>query len=519
MAQQVMGLDLGSHAVKAAVVRFGLRGRELVRVGSEPVTLDAEGRGSWFETLGAAGRLFARLGKDVDVIHCALPGEEVTVKTIELPIGAARRADQVLRYELDELLPYDIDDAVFDQLELGRDGERIHMLTATALRRRIEALIDGLAGHGVDPREIGVAPLAYRLPAAGGTPASAAGELTAVLDFGHQRTNVLIRDEKVITARTILRGGRDLTARLAESGRIGFAEAESYKQGGLSGRVGEILRQALQPLLREVRQTIAGHLAAGGGRVKRVTICGGGSLLGGLDLLLADELGVPVERGGAETESGGRGRDTEGAPQVFALAAHLADREQIPRGKRINLRRGELAFKGDYQHLRRRAIRAGLCLAAVLAAWIFSNYAEYRSLEQEAADLRERLAALSLEYLGREVLDGKEIDALLGQTTEQKRPYPEYDAFDILVELSRRIPATVVHDIELLDIRPKRITVKAVVDANLAGDAGPEALTPTDLIKQELEQYKDCFTAVRMGKVQTVGERKRYEMEIESKCP
>ncbi len=519
MAQQVMGLDIGSHSVKAVVVRFGLRGRELVRFGAEPVALDEQGRGSPEAVMDAAGRLWQKLGQGTDVVHCALPGEEVTVKTIDLPVGAGRRIEQVLRYELDELLPYDIDEAIFDQVELGRDGERVNLLTATALRKRIETLISGLGGRGIDPREIGVAPLAYR-HFSGTEPVGGKEELVAVVDLGHQRTNVMIREQRVVTARTILRGGRDLTARLADVGRIPFSEAEAYKrQGGISGKVGEVLRTALEPLVREVRQTVAGHVAAGGGRIRRVLLCGGGSLLGGLDGLLANELGVPVERQGADLGSSQRGRDQDQAPEVFLLAQHLGGREQVPKGRRINLRRGDLSFKGDFQHLRRRMVWAAFLVLAVLLAWIFGNYAEFRVLEQESAGLEERLLARSREYLGREVLSQEEINGLLGQTVEQKRPYPEFDAFDILVELSRRIPPTVVHDVEILDIRPKRITLKAVVDANLAGDAGPEALTPTDLIKQELEKYEDCFTAVRMGKVQTVGERKRYEMEIESKCP
>jgi general secretion pathway protein L len=519
MAQQVMGLDLGSHAVKAVVVRFGLRGRELVRHGAEPVVLDDQRRGSPSEILAAAGRLWLRLGQGVDVIHCALPGEDVTVKTVDLPAGAARRIEQVLRYELDELLPYDIEDAIFDHVELGRDGERISLLTATVLRKRIEALITGLAGQGIDPREVGVAPLAYR-HFVGEAAAEGAAELVAVLDLGHQRTNVMIREERVITARTILRGGRDLTARLAEVGKIAFSEAEAYKrQSGIAGKVGEVLRGALEPLVREVRQTIGGHLAAGGGRIKRVLLCGGGSQLTGLEALLANELGVPVERSGADLGSGSRNRDADQGPEVFLLAQHLGGREQVPRNRRINLRRGALSFKGDFQHLRRRMVWAGFCLLAVLLAWIFHNYAEYSALEDESAGLQDRLLQRSREYLGREVVSRQEIDALLGQTTEQKRPFPEFDAFDVLVELSRRIPPAVVHDVELLEIRPKRVTIKATVDVSLASDAGPEALTPTDLIKQELEKYEECFTAVRMGKVQTVGERKRYEMEIDSKCP
>ena len=116
-----------------------------------------------------------------------------------------------------------------------------------------------------------------------------------------------------------------------------------------------------------------------------------------------------------------------------------------------------------------------------------------------------------------------------------------------MVELSNRIPTSVVHDIEFLEIKPKRITIKGVVNADLRGGGAtnqPQAggqetlgdtpaaasdedtdtesgtdLSPTDLIKQKLEGFSECFTNIRVGKVTTVGERRRYQMDIESRCP
>ena len=93
-----------------------------------------------------------------------------------------------------------------------------------------------------------------------------------------------------------------------------------------------------------------------------------------------------------------------------------------------------------------------------------------------------------------------------------------------------------MHDIELLDIKPKRITIRAQVDSELksesgeaqpAGSAGEEGegeedelqLSPTDLLQKKLSEFDECFAAIRIGKVQTRGERKSYQMDIDSKCP
>jgi hypothetical protein len=138
------------------------------------------------------------------------------------------------------------------------------------------------------------------------------------------------------------------------------------------------------------------------------------------------------------------------------------------------------------------------------------------------------------------VFDLTEVETRLGGERAKDDPMPDKDAFDIVVELSRRIPESVVHDVEMLEIKPKRTTIKGIFDAKVTTeteatttsefeldevsapeDAGPVdiGINPADLIKEKLLEFNDCFTAIRVGKVQAVGERRRYQMDIESKCP
>jgi hypothetical protein len=174
---------------------------------------------------------------------------------------------------------------------------------------------------------------------------------------------------------------------------------------------------------------------------------------------------------------------------------------------------------------------------AVIGAWIFSSYAEYRVLVGAAEAQEDRLKQETLRYFGRELVDEAQIKKLAAGGQSAEAPIPIRDAFEVLVELSKRIPTTVVHDIELLDIKPKRVTIRALVDAELRtegadatsepGDGEEEGepaseelqLSPTDLIQQKLSEFKECFTAIRIGKVQTHGERRSYQMDIDSKCP
>jgi len=536
MGQNVIGLDLGGHSVKAVALKLGLRGSEIAVAEVEPVRLDEGGASTDAEVFAAAGRLLARLKLGAESVHCAVPGDAATVRVVQLPIGAARRLEQVLKFELDETLPFDIEDAVFDWVELGRSVEGISLLTAVVRKERVKAIVDGLSAAGFDPREIGVATMAYGADFAETDDA----EPSAVVDLGHTRTNVFVSSDKVATSRTILRGGRDLTLRLAEAGHLPFDLAELNKhREGLTGRVGQILAESMKPLVREIRNTLAGHVAAGGRRVRRVLLCGGGAAMTGLDRLLADELGVPVELYGVKLLASAE-RDRAPAPETLVLAHSLARREIQNRSKRLNLRRGALTFRGDTAFVRRRIILAAAFVVAVLGAWIFSSWAEYRVLAGAASVQEDRLRNETLRFFGKELVDRAEIEKVAGGGKSGAAPVPIRDAFDILVELSKRIPTTVVHDIELLDIRPKRTTIRALVDAELKpgtggeadgtsgeGDEGADAdsdgdelqLSPTDLLQQKLSAFKECFTAIRIGKVQTHGERRSYQMDIESKCP
>ncbi len=559
MAHNSIGLDLGSSEVRAVVTRFSLRKREIVQVEREKVNLDATGASTQKEVLAAAGRLMKRINATEAGLYCAMIGELVSIRKVALPTGAAKKMDQVLSFELDEVLPYPIEDAVFDYVETRRSAQEIEVLTASVLQEKVQELIVGLETENISPREIGVDTFSYlnHMSAGAGT-----AEVVAFVDIGHLRTNIAVLDKSEPTVRTVLRGGRQLTAKLVEASGVDFEKAEMYKREfGLSGKVGDELRESLRPLVREIQQTFKGHLAAGGRPISRVNLCGGGALLAGLDRYLSEALAVPVDIFELPLQ-GVVKMPYDATSTSFALAYMLALREEVPFGRRINVRRGSLAFKGDYQLLRARAKWLALGAAAVLLCWAFSGFAAYRGTENEVESKREELSERTKKVFGQTLLDAEKIaEKLKGGAKEEKAPVPRMDAFEVVIELSKRIPETIVHDVEQIEIKQKRVTLKGLINPELKTessdtDAPPSAsttpspsnddefadppgmseassgigtsidgasdetaLAPSDLLKQKLEEFKECFTAVRMGRVSSVGDKRRYQMDIDSRCP
>jgi general secretion pathway protein L len=529
-----IGLDLGARHVKAALVRTTLRGSELVRTDCEPVELDEEGRENQDRVLAAAGRLVERLNVAEASLHCAVPGDRAAIRKVELPRSAGRRLEQVLKFELDEMLPFDIEEAVFDYAEFDRTGGQIQLLTATMRDEHVDRFLEDLNQHGITPRELGVAPLSYWTRVFAKRGGSEDEAITAIVDIGHTRTNIAVLDDRTPTARTVLRGGRDLTAKLAEVGKVPFATAEEHKRAqGVTGRVGEVVAETLRPLVREIQQTFKGHLASGGGRVGKVLLAGGEAAVPGLAEHLADQIGLPVERFSLPDE--GAESDCPEVPRsAFALAFALALREETSRSKRIDLRQGDLAFRGDFELLKKRLIWLAACLGLIVVAWIGSSIATYTAYSEENERQSAAIEEQTKKLFGRAITRAADIRELLEPQKVEAAPIPKRDAYDIVVEFSKRIPESVVHDITFIEIKPKRITVRGVVDAVLKTpggdadggveqpevepDAGPD-LSPTDLVKAKLEEFTECFTAIRINKVTAAGTRRRYTMEIDSRCP
>jgi type IV pilus assembly protein PilM len=100
--------------------------------------------------------------------------------------------------------------------------------------------------------------------------------------------------------RTIPRGGAEITGMVAARLGATAVEAESLKcRIGLRGDDGpetaEVIREAIQPLINEIRSSFA-YLVAGQKptRVTRLAVSGGGSLLPGLVDALRGQLDMQV---------------------------------------------------------------------------------------------------------------------------------------------------------------------------------------------------------------------------------
>jgi general secretion pathway protein L len=551
MSHTVVGIDLGAHAVKFSLVEAGFRQSrargnfaEMVEPGEQPL---AERQAE------ALRRGLERLPQESTVLF-AVPGELLTMRVLELPFSDPRKIDQVVGYELEGQIVHQLSDVVYDHIPLRSASEAdagTSVLVVAARLDDVGNLLGELGANGVDPRALYAAPLIYETllgeEAAPGGPDETVATCRVVMDVGHLRTNVcVLQGNQAVFGRTILRGGAALTSAIAAAYNCDEATAEEIKRSrarlgaGATAeavRLDGILREALVPLLRDVRQTLASVRARVRTPIHSVLLTGGTAALAGFDEYLASELDLSVSiwdgspgatsltvEGAAAVVPVAQGEqaeeideldelkmlDDEVADTRFALASAAAW-GGAGGARRIDLRRGPFVFKASLSILRQKAVHLGALAAAVVLAVTIDATMALGRLKGEQAQLRAQLRAQTQELFGRPNDDGREVATLLKRSfKDEMAPIPKTTAYDLLGEISRRVPPNteVKLDVTELDIAPKKVTMRGTVDSAAA----------VDELQTKLKGI-ECFEESTKGSIMGVsGGAKSFTLTIPTKC-
>jgi general secretion pathway protein L len=545
MAHLICGIDLGAFSVKFAFLDVGFRTTTLRGFLETAVP---QGDAPLVERQADAVREGFAQAREATP-YLAMPGDQLSVRVLQLPFADARKIDQVVGYELEGQIVHALEDVVFDHLVVGQGGEGSTVLAAAAKRDDVAALIAATESRGAHPRALYAAPVVYRTlipkgapvePIEGdveeGTPPQSPCRL--VLDLGHIRTNVcIVRDGETLTARTIMRGGVHLTQAIMKAFEADQDRAEQAKRSDakllppgtpaptpLVAKLDAVLREALAPLVRELRQTLASFRATLKADVADVLVTGGTGRLRGLLPFLEAELGLPAQylavRPLLSLGAKGEAADAAAAANIttfasesesHALAAAIA--LAASRGsKEIDFRRGPFVYRASFSVLRQRAGHLAALGAAMLFFFGLDIYAKKSNLGDEQKDLAKQLKAATTELFGAPREDAKEITQLLKKGfREELAPLPKATAYDLLDQISRRAPPgdKVKLDVAELEIRPKKTYMKGTVDSASA----------VDELATKLKEI-ECFDEITKGAITEVsGGAKQFTLSIATRCP
>jgi len=241
-SKSVIGLDIGSSAVKAVELKPVGKGYKVLAFGIESVPPDSIVDGAIIDGAAVADairRVFDNKAFKTKEVAASLSGNAVIVKKINLPVMTEAELSESIYWEAEQYIPFDIQDVNLDYQILNAGASAINI-------------------------------------------------------------NILTGDQSVFT-RDISTGGNAYTEALQKELGLTFENAEQAKKGlpveGVSAAdVQPVLHAMTENVLLEVQQTFDFFKAtASSDRIDRIVVSGGASRVDGFTAALQERFGAPVE--------------------------------------------------------------------------------------------------------------------------------------------------------------------------------------------------------------------------------
>ena len=435
MAQKLIGLDLGTHAVKIVLVSAGLRSIQVLDVREEPVEARPGGDDSIDAAVEVALAVLRKRGWHHYPVSIVLPGTQGSYRLLKFPFPDARRIGQAVGFEADGQFPFPLEQLEHDHIVLpprGGEGRALVVASRQELVSRVAAIFR--EAH-VDVKLVTVTPLALAQVMTG-TPVlvpessgdDEAGPKTTpialVVDIGHRSTEMTALGPKgPYAARVLRRGGLHVTRAIAKLLDADLERAEDIKlrdaflpHSGVEELRDEQLRmcktvaQAVEPIVRELQHTRIWLRSEHGYEVTSIRLVGGGARLRGLDRYLSEQLELPVSEAEVQPVHGLRragGRDWTTAMAALGGAVGAVRRPHVQ--LYTSTSSGESTSGWLFEKM--PAIAAmGL---AILAFGALDTMARLNALNAQEEAYRQELGDATKGVFGESIYREKEIQTLL----------------------------------------------------------------------------------------------------------
>lgn len=306
----LVGLDIGSSSIKLCQLRDIKRGYQLKTFDMVQLPQEAIVDGVIMNqgvVVDAIRNLVSR--NRVRQKECAISvsGYSVIVKRITLPLMTDQELEENLQWEVQQHIPFDINDVYIDKEILARQAQMgtMDVLLVAAKREMVNEYMAVARDAGLSPKVVDVDSFClqnmYETAYGGGEP----GETVALLDLGASITSILIISDGVTAfTRDISMGGHQITEEIQKQLSITYEEAEAYKVGGREGDLDAVVPHEVEEVIRQVSETIASEIerslsffleTSSVGVINRILLTGGTAKIPTLVRIIAEHTGTTVE--------------------------------------------------------------------------------------------------------------------------------------------------------------------------------------------------------------------------------
>lgn len=304
----ILAIDIGSYSVKFIEVRPERRNYVLVEKNeviidevrslyphiTNPVELQKE----------IITQFIQKKPSDIKIIF-QMPNDMLTTRYLEIPGTSKRKTEQIIPFQLEENLPYSLNNAHFSS-RINKKSSSFSVLsniTQLGVFKDFFAYFENKeAQPSILTSEVSImqAYIDYiRM-----------NETCCIMDFGHKTTKVyFVQDRQVVSNHTSYVAGMAINEVIAKSYQISLDNAIIYKHANafmlnddqLTQVSSEqksfalLMKQIFNPLILDLRRWEIGHRVKYGTTIEKFYILGGTSNINNLDNFINFHTGITVE--------------------------------------------------------------------------------------------------------------------------------------------------------------------------------------------------------------------------------
>lgn len=301
----VVGVDIGSHAIKVCQLKRTGKGYTIVSLGSTVLPEGAVDDGTLYDSK-LVGESISSLLSNLKIknkkIGFSISGYSVIVKKVNLAVMDEAELEEHIMEEAEQYIPFDIEDVYLDFQDLktqAENGDRTDVMLVAAKKEVVDDYLEMLHDIKLDPVIVDVDGFAlentyeYNYQKTGNV---------ALVDIGATKMNINILSKGIsVVARDIIVGSRQITEQIQNTFDIDFEEAEGLKLGSIVAEdkqkeIQEIFTTTCTQWVLEIKKAIDLYHSNNPNRpLAKLFLSGGGAKVSGLTDFLSQETGLSVE--------------------------------------------------------------------------------------------------------------------------------------------------------------------------------------------------------------------------------
>jgi len=305
--KDVIGLDIGCSSIKLVELREDRNGYKLQNLAISPLPPEAIVDGALMDSVTIIDTIrdaiTASKTKTKDAVT-SVSGHSVIVKKISLPLMTEAELEESIQWEAERYIPFDVNDVNIDFQIYGSTPENpevMDVVLVAAKKDVINDYVSVLMESGLNPVIVDTDSFALENMLAISYDIGKE-ETVAAANVGASVTNInIIRNNISAFTRDVFKGGNQITEEIQRQLHVDHDEAEKIK-------VGTKVDLPSQPVVQNVLKTASESLAGEIGnsldffqstttyeKISKLYLSGGGSKIKGFDIILQQQIGIPVE--------------------------------------------------------------------------------------------------------------------------------------------------------------------------------------------------------------------------------